>query len=122
MSVYVKEYTFTFFGAEEDINPKRMEVTEDWINSCKVPAALVITQMIEASRTSETSVNFCQNSWHDNQGDSHVHICRQENLKSQTVNRFVKKIPAEISLSKVSEMTFSRILKKKIVSKVIISK
>jgi hypothetical protein len=37
---------------------------------------------MEAARTSETSVNFYQTTWHNNPEDSHLHTCRSENLKS----------------------------------------
>lgn len=40
-----------------------------------------ITLMMEEARTSETAVNFCQNTWRDNQEDSHLHTDHRENLK-----------------------------------------
>jgi hypothetical protein len=39
-------------------------------------------QVDEATSTSETSVNFYQNTRRDNSEDSHLHIRRHENLKS----------------------------------------
>jgi hypothetical protein len=44
---------------------------------------LLITLMIGAAGTSETSVNFYQTTLHNNPEDSHLHACRCENLKSQ---------------------------------------
>jgi hypothetical protein len=38
--------------------------------------------MMEAARTSETSVNFCQNTRRNNPEDSHLYICRREKLKT----------------------------------------
>jgi hypothetical protein len=41
-----------------------------------------ITLMMEAASTSETSVNFYQNTRRCNPEDSHLHSRRRENLKS----------------------------------------
>jgi hypothetical protein len=41
-----------------------------------------IALMMEAARTSETSVNFYQTTWRHNPEDSHLRIHRRENLKS----------------------------------------
>jgi hypothetical protein len=38
--------------------------------------------MMEAARTSETSVNFYQTTWRYNPEDSHLRTHRRENLKS----------------------------------------
>jgi hypothetical protein len=43
---------------------------------------MVITLMMEAARTSETSVNFYQTTWRYNPEHSHLHIHHRENLKS----------------------------------------
>jgi hypothetical protein len=39
--------------------------------------------MVEAQSTSETSVNFYHTTWLNIPEDSHLHILRRENLKSQ---------------------------------------
>jgi hypothetical protein len=44
--------------------------------------AMIIALMMEAASTFETFVNFCQTSWRNNPGDSHLHTRRRENLKS----------------------------------------
>jgi hypothetical protein len=41
--------------------------------------------MMEAANTSETSVNFHQTTRRYNPEDSHIHVRRRKNLKSQTV-------------------------------------
>jgi hypothetical protein len=43
--------------------------------------------MMEASSTSETSVNFYQTSRRNNSEDSRLHTRRRENLKSEMRNR-----------------------------------
>jgi hypothetical protein len=43
---------------------------------------VMIALMIEASVTSEMSVNFYQTTWCNNQGDIHLHTHHHENLKS----------------------------------------
>jgi hypothetical protein len=43
---------------------------------------LLIALMMEAARTSETLVNFYQNTWCYKPKDSHSHTHRRENLKS----------------------------------------
>jgi hypothetical protein len=50
----------------------------NWFLAC----SLLITLMMEAASTSETSVNFYQTTWHNNPEDSHLHIHCHENLKS----------------------------------------
>jgi hypothetical protein len=40
------------------------------------------TLRLEAARTSEMLVNFCQTTQHYNQEDSHLHTHHRENLKS----------------------------------------
>jgi hypothetical protein len=47
-----------------------------------VLAASIITLMMEAASTSETSVNFYQTTQRNNPEDSHLHTRRRENLKS----------------------------------------
>jgi hypothetical protein len=42
----------------------------------------VIALMMEAARTSETSLNFCQTTRCYNPEDNDLHTCRRENLKS----------------------------------------
>jgi hypothetical protein len=44
--------------------------------------SLIITLMMEAARTSETSVNFYQTTQRYNPEDSHLRTHRHENLKS----------------------------------------
>jgi hypothetical protein len=44
--------------------------------------AYIIALMMEAARTSETSVNFYQTAWRNNLEDSYLHRRRRENLKS----------------------------------------
>jgi hypothetical protein len=52
-------------------------------NVSEVLAASVIKAMMEAARTSETSVNFYQTTRHNTPEDgSHLHTRRRENLKS----------------------------------------
>jgi hypothetical protein len=46
--------------------------------------AMLIALMMEAARTSETSVNFYQTTRRNNPEDSHLFIRRCENLKSHT--------------------------------------
>jgi hypothetical protein len=41
--------------------------------------------MMEAARTSETSVNFYQTTWRYNSEDSYLHTRRRENLKSYKI-------------------------------------
>jgi hypothetical protein len=41
----------------------------------------IIALMMEASRTSETLVNFYQTTWRYNPEDSHLRTHRRENLK-----------------------------------------
>jgi hypothetical protein len=43
---------------------------------------VVIALMMEAARTSETSVNIYQTTQYNNPEDSHLHTHRRENLKS----------------------------------------
>jgi hypothetical protein len=43
--------------------------------------------MVEAANTSETPVNCYQTTRRDNHEDSHLHICRRENLKSDPPTR-----------------------------------
>jgi hypothetical protein len=43
---------------------------------------MAIALMMEATSISETSVNFYQNTWHNNPENSHLHTRRRENLKS----------------------------------------
>jgi hypothetical protein len=45
----------------------------------------MIALMMEASRTSETSVNFYQTTRHNIPEDSHLHTRRHADLKSQTL-------------------------------------
>jgi hypothetical protein len=54
-----------------------------WLKFTDVSEILVasIAQMMEAASTSETSVNFYQNTWRNNAEDSHLHTHRSENLK-----------------------------------------
>jgi hypothetical protein len=56
-------------------------------NISDVLAASIIRvmMMMEASRTSETLVNFYQTTRHYNPGDSHLRTHRRENLKSYPV-------------------------------------
>jgi hypothetical protein len=42
--------------------------------------------MMKAANTSETSVNFYQTTWRNNQEDSYLLARRRENLKSHKVN------------------------------------
>jgi hypothetical protein len=52
-----------------------------------VPRSLVeIDLMMEATSTSETSVNFYETTRRYNPEDSHLHTRRRENLKSHNVN------------------------------------
>jgi hypothetical protein len=51
-------------------------------------AASIIALMMEAARTSETSVNFYQNALHYNPEDSHLHARRRGNLKSHATGLF----------------------------------
>jgi hypothetical protein len=44
--------------------------------------ASIITLMMKAARTSETSVKFHQTTLRNNPQDSHLHTRRRENLKS----------------------------------------
>jgi hypothetical protein len=44
--------------------------------------------MMEAASTSEMSVNFYETTWRKNPEDSHLHIRRRENLKSQQTTMF----------------------------------
>jgi hypothetical protein len=44
-----------------------------------------IALMMEAARTSETLVNFCQTTRRYNPEDSYLHIRRRENLKSHVL-------------------------------------
>jgi hypothetical protein len=46
----------------------------------------LIALMMEAVSTSETSVNFYQTTGRNAPEDSHLHIRRRENLKSQVIN------------------------------------
>jgi hypothetical protein len=50
---------------------------------------LLIALMMEAVRTSETSVNFNQTTRCNNPDDSHLHTRRRENLKSQKETNLV---------------------------------
>jgi hypothetical protein len=43
---------------------------------------------MEAAGTTETTVNLYQNTRHINPEDSHLHICRHENLKSHNTVPF----------------------------------
>jgi hypothetical protein len=53
-------------------------------------AACIIALMMEAARTSETSVNFSQTARHYNPEDSHhLHALRRGNLKSHATGFFV---------------------------------
>jgi hypothetical protein len=49
----------------------------------------VITLMMEAASTTETSVNFYQTTWRNIPEDSHLHTCCCENLKSHRLNFFM---------------------------------
>jgi hypothetical protein len=44
--------------------------------------AILMALMIEAAKTSETSVNFYQTARHNDPEDSHLHTRRRKNLKS----------------------------------------
>jgi hypothetical protein len=64
------------------------------LNILQVPAAIIIraviiTLMMAAASTSETSVNFYQTTQHYNPVDSYLHTCRLENLKSYLLSCFV---------------------------------
>jgi hypothetical protein len=55
------------------------------------PCSLAISfLMIEAASTSETSVNFYKTTRRNNPEDSHLHIRRRENLKSQLVRLIIE--------------------------------
>jgi hypothetical protein len=45
--------------------------------------------MMEATITSETSVNFYQTTLRKNPEDSHLHTRRRENLKSHKIKQFI---------------------------------
>jgi hypothetical protein len=45
-------------------------------------ASIIKSMMIEAAKTSETSVKFYQTTGLNIAGDSHLHTCCHENLKS----------------------------------------
>jgi hypothetical protein len=49
----------------------------------------VITLMMEAASTSETSVYFYRTTWRNNPEDSHLHTCHYENLKSHIIQAFL---------------------------------
>jgi hypothetical protein len=51
-------------------------------NVSEVLAAFIIRAMMEATGTSEMSVNFYQTTWHYNPEDNHLHSRCCENLKS----------------------------------------
>jgi hypothetical protein len=50
-----------------------------------IAASIIITLMIEAARTSETSVNFCETTRRNIPEDRRLRIRRPENLKSHEV-------------------------------------
>jgi hypothetical protein len=50
-------------------------------------ASIIRTMMMEATSTSETSVNFYQTAWSNNPEDSHFRTRRRENLISHQVLR-----------------------------------
>jgi hypothetical protein len=49
--------------------------------------------MMEAARTSETSVNFYQTTRCNNPEDSHLHTHRRENLKSYDIIKVIRQHP-----------------------------
>jgi hypothetical protein len=49
----------------------------------EVPVAYIVALIMDAGKTSETSVNFYQNARRNNPEDSRLHTRRRENLKSQ---------------------------------------
>jgi hypothetical protein len=53
--------------------------------------ASIMALIMEAARTSETSVNFYQTTQRYNPEDSHLHTHRRENLKSYLVLFLVRK-------------------------------
>jgi hypothetical protein len=58
----------------------------------------LIALMMEAARTSETSVNFYQTTRRYNPEDSHLHTNRRENLKSYKVTANNVEIPYDLIL------------------------
>jgi hypothetical protein len=54
----------------------------------EVRAASIITLMMEAACTSETSVNIQLRTWQYIPEDSELHTHRHENLKSHTVQSY----------------------------------
>jgi hypothetical protein len=63
--------------------------------------------MMEATSTSETSVNFYQTTRRNNSEDSHLHTRRRENLKSHTDTENLRRYsPDTMSLSLSSANNF----------------
>jgi hypothetical protein len=60
----------------------RLVVWQKFTNVSEVLAASIIALMMEAARTSETSVNFYHTTRRNIPEDSHLHTRRRENLKS----------------------------------------
>jgi hypothetical protein len=54
----------------------------------------LVKHLNEAASTPETSVNFCQTTQHNNPEDSHLHIRRRENLKSNLIQEKFFQRPA----------------------------
>jgi hypothetical protein len=57
----------------------------------------LVALMMEAARTSETMVNFCQNTRCYNPEDSHLRTHRRENLKSYSVGKLLPDYTAQLN-------------------------
>jgi hypothetical protein len=74
VKIFVKKYEAGFF----------LQI----LNIQKMAAFWAIALMMEAARTSETSVNFYQTSRRYNPEDSHLRTHRRENLKSCLISTY----------------------------------